>query len=111
MKLKLCPCGAVLKAQGTDCGQCGRGKQKPQRNTTQAGYGWDWQQIRDRYIKEHPLCLECLTRGIATPADEVHHIVAIEDAPWLRLEWNNLMALCVPCHRAMDEARRQGGAV
>jgi 5-methylcytosine-specific restriction endonuclease McrA len=25
----------------------------------------------------------------------------------LRLEWNNLMALCVPCHRSIDEARRQ----
>jgi 5-methylcytosine-specific restriction protein A len=100
----------MLNANGKECERCGRGKQKPRRNTTQAGYGWDWQQLRDRYIKEHPLCVECSKRGIATPADEIHHIVAIGDAPWLRLEWNNLMALCVACHRAMDEARRQGGA-
>jgi 5-methylcytosine-specific restriction endonuclease McrA len=106
MRLKLCPCGAVLDVRHRECERCGRGKQRASVSTTEAGYGWDWQQLRDRFIKEHPLCVACAKRGIATAAAEVHHIVPIAEAPWLRLEWNNLMALCVPCHRAIDHERR-----
>ena len=102
MRLKLCPCGAVMDARGKACDKCGRGKQRASVSTTQAGYGWDWQQLRNRFIKEHPLCAECTKQNIATAAEEVHHMISIAEAPWLRLEWNNLMALCVPCHRRIE---------
>jgi len=109
MKLKLCPCGAVLHANGKECERCGRGKQHAKHKTTDAGYGWDWQQLRARFIQEHPCCAECQRRGITTAASEVHHVIPIAEAPWLRLEWKNLMSLCVPCHRAIEQARRQAG--
>jgi 5-methylcytosine-specific restriction protein A len=91
------------------CGKCGAGKRKPQQqgSTTDKGYGWDWQQLSERYRKENPLCHECHRQGTATAAREVHHIVPITEAPWLRLEWGNLMALCVECHRRLDSERRQ----
>jgi 5-methylcytosine-specific restriction endonuclease McrA len=108
MRMKLCRCGGVREdRQGSECGKCGAGKKHPKQTTNQAGYGWDWQQLSVRFRKENPLCVECAKRGIATAAEEVHHVVPISDAPWLRLESSNLMALCVACHRAIDEARRR----
>jgi len=108
VRLKLCRCGGTREdRQGSVCSRCGAGKKHPKQATNQAGYGWDWQQLSVRYRKENPLCVECAKRGIATAADEVHHVVPISDAPWLRLESSNLVALCVSCHRSMDEARRR----
>jgi 5-methylcytosine-specific restriction protein A len=106
MTMRLCACGAVLGIRVRECHQCGRGKKRATQGTTKAGYGWDWQQLRSRFIAENPLCVECAKGGVATSADEVHHIVPITESPWLRLEYNNLMALCVACHRAMDQDRR-----
>jgi 5-methylcytosine-specific restriction endonuclease McrA len=108
MKLKLCPCGAVLNAKGKECERCGRGKQVASVKTTEAGYDGAWKRLSVRFRMENPLCEQCKKRGIATEASEVHHIVPIAEAPWLRLEWNNLMSLCVPCHRAIEQARRSG---
>jgi len=107
MTMKLCPCGAVMDARAKVCTTCGRGKKRATQGTTKAGYGWDWQQLRQRFITENPLCSECATNGVATAAEEVHHIVPITESPWLRLEWNNLVALCVPCHRTIDHERRE----
>jgi 5-methylcytosine-specific restriction enzyme A len=109
MRLKLCRCGGTREDRcGSVCGKCGAGKKRAKQTTIEAGYGWDWQQLSVRYRKENPLCVECAKRGIATAADEVHHIVPISEAPWLRLEVSNLMALCVACHRSIDEGRRRG---
>ena len=108
MRLKLCRCGGVREDRlGSVCSKCGAGKSKPRQSTQEAGYGWDWRQLSERFRKENPLCEQCQTNGIATAAEEVHHKVSIAEAPWLRLEWSNLMALCVPCHRRLDEARRR----
>lgn len=107
MRLRLCVCGGVVDEHASrSCSKCGRGKRRPKQTTTQAGYGFDWQQLSERYRREHPLCVQCEKQGIVTAADEVHHIVPITEAPWLRLEVSNLMALCVQCHRQMDRERR-----
>jgi 5-methylcytosine-specific restriction endonuclease McrA len=107
MRLKLCRCGGVREdRQGSVCIKCGVGKSKPKQSTKDAGYGWDWQQLSVRFRKENPLCGECARHGIATAAEEVHHKVSIAESPWLRLEWSNLMSVCVPCHRRLDEQRR-----
>jgi len=91
--------------RGAVCGRCGRGKRRAARSTIEAGYGWDWQQLAKRFRAEHPLCEECKKQGIATESEEVHHIVPISEAPWLRLVRSNLMALCVPCHRRIEQGR------
>ena len=106
MRMKLCRCGAAREdRKGVACGKCGAGKARPARSTKEAGYGWDWQQLSVRFRKEHPLCAECAKKGIATAAAEVHHIVPIREAPWLRLEVSNLVSLCVECHRRVDNER------
>ena len=64
-----------------------------------------WQSTRLAYIKSKGgLCERCLKRGIYRPAQVVHHKVYITQDnitdPNITLEWNNLEALCKPCHEA-----------
>jgi 5-methylcytosine-specific restriction enzyme A len=108
MRYKLCRCGAVREdRQGVACPACANGKSaSAKRTTTERGYGGDWKRLSERYRKEHPLCVRCAERGLAIAADEVHHVVSIDEAPWLRLEPSNLMSLCVSCHRAEDAAKQ-----
>lgn len=107
MRMKLCGCGAVKEdRRGAVCGRCGAGKKTQAKTTTAKGYGWDWQKLSERYRQQNPLCQECKKIDRATSAEEVHHIIPITEAPWLRLEVSNLMALCVECHRRIDEERR-----
>lgn len=62
-------------------------------------YGRAWKRIRDRYIKAHPLCEECVTQGKLTPAEEVHHILPLSRGGGH--ETSNLMALCKSCHSSI----------
>lgn len=62
----------------------------------------EWRKLRDTYIKEHPLCEDCLDKGKVVPAEDVHHIRSPfqngECNKALLLDYNNLMALCKQCH-------------
>lgn len=59
-------------------------------------YGRAWKRIRDRHVQEHPLCEECLKQGIYKPAEEVHHIVPLNDGGTHTR--SNLVSLCRSCH-------------
>lgn len=59
-------------------------------------YGASWRKRRNKYIKEHPLCEECLKEGKITVATEVHHIIPIKDGG--THDYDNLMSLCKSCH-------------
>ena len=62
----------------------------------------EWRKLRNIYIKEHPLCEDCLDKGKVVPAEDVHHIRSPfqngECNKALLLDYNNLMALCKQCH-------------
>ena len=62
----------------------------------------EWRKLRDTYIKEHPLCEDCLDKGKVVPAEDIHHIRSPfqngECNKALLLDYNNLMALCKQCH-------------
>lgn len=64
----------------------------------------EWRKLRDIYIKEHPLCEDCLDKGKVVPAEDVHHIRSPfqngECNKALLLDYNNLKALCKECHAA-----------
>lgn len=62
------------------------------------GYDAFWRRVRKQALREHPLCQRCEEAGRVTAASIVHHIIAIEDAPRLRLDLANLMTLCRECH-------------
>ena len=70
-----------------------------------------WKQLRMAYLQEHPLCERCYREGIEQmgkpyirSAIDVHHNVPVESAhtiqemEQLAYDWNNLQALCIPCH-------------
>lgn len=63
---------------------------------TKKKYGRAWKRIRDRQIREHPLCEECLKNGKAVIAEEVHHLLPLADGG--THERNNLISLCRSCH-------------
>ena len=97
MRHKLCRCGGVREdRRGSVCPKCGAGEKS--RNTTQHGYDNTWRLLSERVRTEFPLCQMCADKGIVTAASEVHHIVPIDEAPWLRLERSNLMSVCADCH-------------
>ena len=62
------------------------------------GYGGDWERLRSAYLSDHPLCADCELAGRTTAAVLVHHVMPIETATHLRLDWDNLRSLCHPCH-------------
>ncbi|MDR0531073.1 MAG: HNH endonuclease [Oscillospiraceae bacterium] len=61
-------------------------------------YGRRWHTIRDLYISKHPLCEQCLLDGKLVPADEVHHILPLDQGG--DHAGGNLQALCDSCHSA-----------
>ena len=102
MRYKLCRCGGVRQdARGSVCAKCGAGKANKSRNTTEHGYDGAWKRLSLRKRTIDPLCEMCLRQGLAVPVDEVHHIVPIDVAPWLRLVWSNLMSVCNACHKGI----------
>ncbi len=62
-------------------------------------YGSEWRKIRNRYVKLHPLCEECLKYGRLVPAEEVHHILPLADGGS-----NDFCNLCKSCHSAITLA-------
>lgn len=79
--------------------------------TTARGYGWAWQQARERVLKRDCYqCQECKRRGWLTAATEVDHIVEKIDGG--SDDDSNLQSLCGPCHDEKTEAekaRRRAG--
>lgn len=60
------------------------------------GYGRRWQDLRLMFLRANPVCADCERLGQVTEATEVHHKLAKRDGG--RDEWDNLEALCKPCH-------------
>ena len=59
-------------------------------------YGARWAKIRNIYIREHPFCERCQSKGINKLSTLVHHIKPISEGGDDR--YDNLMALCDKCH-------------
>lgn len=59
-------------------------------------YGRAWKRIRDRHIKQNPLCEKCKQKGVLTLAEEVHHVKPLSQGGTHAAD--NLMSLCKSCH-------------
>lgn len=59
-----------------------------------------WRRTSKAFLAENPLCADCLKLGIYTEAKHSHHLVKPADNPELAFDWENLLALCIPCHAA-----------
>jgi 5-methylcytosine-specific restriction endonuclease McrA len=67
-----------------------------------------WQKCRAFVlIRDNHLCQPCLRRKKLTPANTVHHIVPLEEAPEIALDPDNLESICPACHN--KEHPEKGG--
>lgn len=83
-------------------------KDKEQKNVNRSAKYYNskaWRTIRNSYIRNHPLCEICLSKGIVKPAEQVHHKIEFlsgitEDERWkLLTDTTNLLSLCIKCHK------------
>ena len=95
--LRLCKCGKIVDGK---CKACYRETTK--QTTAQKGYDNKWRRLSEMVRKEQPLCPDCEQEGKAVAATEVHHIIPIKNAPHLRLDRRNLVALCHRHHEIRE---------
>lgn len=71
-----------------------------------------WRNLRNYYIKRHPLCEECMKNGKVKAAEEVHHIKEFlrgktdEERYLLLTDESNLMSVCRKCHIKIHSRRK-----
>lgn len=64
-----------------------------------------WKDLRDWYLRRHPLCERCLEQGRITAAEHVHHKTPFltgltkMDRMLLLTDPTNLMSVCIKCHK------------
>ena len=63
-----------------------------------------WRRFRRWVLAARPACEECIGEGLLTEASHVHHKQPARGNPELRLDPDNVLALCGSCH-ARIEAR------
>lgn len=61
-----------------------------------------WKKLRTAKMRSNPLCERCEKYSKVKPTEEVHHIVPHDINPDLAFEWDNLMSVCVECHKILD---------
>ena len=78
------------------------------KTTTSRGYGYAWQQARERFLMAHPLCAECLREDSerTTRATLVDHIIPHRGDKALFWDEGNWQSLCRPHHDI--KTRREG---
>jgi 5-methylcytosine-specific restriction protein A len=84
--------------------------ERHRQRTSSAGRGYDrrWRETRNAYLREHPFCEQCQADGRCRVAIEVDHVVPMSRGGD-RLDWENLQALCRPCHRQKTARDRAAG--
>jgi 5-methylcytosine-specific restriction enzyme A len=65
-----------------------------------------WRAFRAAFLRDHPLCCECLKSGRYEPAEHVHHVTARKADPDAAYEESNCRGLCEPCHSSLEARRR-----
>lgn len=57
-----------------------------------------WKLMRDKRRRNNPLCQCCELKDWIKPMQVVDHIVPIDEAPELALDYDNTQSLCHFCH-------------
>lgn len=75
------------------------------------GYGARWQAYRERYLREHGLCVMHQQQGRTVLATVVDHIVPHKGDHKLFWDPKNHQALCKPCHDSHKKRLEMSGRV
>lgn len=70
------------------------------------GYDAKWQRNRKYFLRDNPLCVDCLKEGRTTPATDVDHIKPHRGNKELFDDVDNWQALC-GFHHKQKTGRRQ----
>lgn len=62
-----------------------------------------WKDLRRDKLQSDPLCERCLLKNKYTIATDVHHIKDVFNHWSLRLNYDNLQALCKSCHEGIHK--------
>nr|DAY20651.1 MAG TPA: HNH endonuclease [Caudoviricetes sp.] len=62
------------------------------------GYDGRWRKARIAFLQRNPLCVECMRKGVLTPATVVDHIIPHRGDKELFWNEENWQALCKSCH-------------
>jgi 5-methylcytosine-specific restriction protein A len=73
----------------------------------QRGYSVAWEKARLGYLRKHPLCVACLSRGLVVPGAHVDHIVDHKGDRGVFWDSGNWQTLCASCHS--QKTRRENG--
>jgi 5-methylcytosine-specific restriction protein A len=96
-------CSALISEPGY-CDQHRKQKQREQDarrgSSAERGYGYRWQQYREVFLRENPLCVHCAAEGRTTASNEVDHIKPHRGDAVLFWDPSNHQALCKSCHSA-----------
>lgn len=77
-------------------------------SSTQRGYGYKWQQARNQFLRQYPLCADHAKRGELKQAVVVDHIIPHCGDEVLLWDRNNWQSLCAECH-SRKTATEDGG--
>lgn len=74
------------------------------------GYGYKWQQAREDFLREHPLCKRHEDKGQLVPSSIVDHVIPHKGDMSLFWRRSNWQALCKPCHDLKTATQDSGFA-
>ena len=108
-------CSALVRDGGGYCAAHKREVKKQveerRESSTKRGYGYKWQQAREQYLREHPLCEcpECMAGELrVTVATVVDHKIPHKGDKKLFWDRKNWQAMSKPCHDKKT-AKEDGG--
>jgi len=68
-----------------------------------------WRKGRVLFLREHPLCVRCMAKGLTVPATVVNHIKPHKGDLTLFFDRKNMEAVCKRCHDgAIQQIERIG---
>lgn len=97
--LKPCSYSGCVELVSVGTGYCDKHKQQKQKQydkqrgtAAQRGYDSRWREARDQYLKDNPLCVDCLEVDKITPATVVDHNEPHKGDPvkfWDKSNWKS----------------------
>ena len=96
---RVCPrCGRAVSGRCECTPEPRRRADRQRGNANERGYSRQWRYARERYLAEHPLCVDCEAKGRIEAATVVDHIVPHRGNQVLFWDVENWQALCVTHH-------------